>query len=157
MSFLQLVIYTGRVFSLTIDMMWKKPNEYGENLSCRDWIFNSIWNDFPAGQETFRFVRLSFPRTEMHSLNRIFNRLSFWRLRSVSSYSYNNVVLYMVLQLVNDVGPTAGTVVPESVFAFNRRELRVIGIRRGVAENTVFLRHDVAWAALSMPNVGLFR
>jgi hypothetical protein len=36
MSFLQLVIYTGRVFSLAIDMMRKKPNEYGENLSCRD-------------------------------------------------------------------------------------------------------------------------
>jgi len=32
MSFLQLVIYTGRVFSLATDVMRKKkkPNEYGE-------------------------------------------------------------------------------------------------------------------------------
>ena len=63
----------------------------------------------------------------------------------------------MVLQLVNDIGQTVGTVVPESLFAFNRRNLRVIGIRRGVAENTVFLGHDTAWAALSILNVGLFR
>lgn len=63
----------------------------------------------------------------------------------------------MVLQLVNDIGPTAGTVVPESLFAFNRRNLRVIGIRLSVVENTVFLRHDAAWAALSILNVGLFR
>jgi hypothetical protein len=44
----------------------------------------------------------------------------------------------MVVQLVNDIGPTVGTVVPESLFAFNRRNLRVIVIRCGVAENTVF-------------------
>ena len=29
MSFLQLVIYIGRVFSLAIDVIRKKPNEYG--------------------------------------------------------------------------------------------------------------------------------
>jgi len=63
----------------------------------------------------------------------------------------------MVLQLVNDIGRTAGTGVPESLFDFNRRNLRVIGIRRVVTENTVFLRHDAAWAVLSILNVGLFR
>jgi len=56
----------------------------------------------------------------------------------------------MVLQLVNDIGATVGTVVPESMFAFNRRNLRVIGIRRGVVENMGFLGHDAAWAALSI-------
>jgi hypothetical protein len=50
----------------------------------------------------------------------------------------------MVLQLVNNIGQTVGTVVPESLFALNRRNLRVIGIRRVVAENTVFLGHDTA-------------
>jgi hypothetical protein len=159
MSFLQLVIYTGRLFSLAIDVMRKKNlMSTVKTLSWREWIFKSKWNDFPAGQETsFRFVRLPFPRIEMHSLNRMFNRLSFWRLRSVSSYTYINAVLYMVLQLVNDIGPTAGTIVPESLFAFNRRNLRVIGIRRDVAVNTVFLGQDAAWAALSILDVGLFR
>jgi hypothetical protein len=62
----------------------------------------------------------------------------------------------MVLQLVNDIGPTVGAVVPDSLFAFNRRNLCVIRIRRYVAVNTVFLGHDAAWAALSILNVGLF-
>jgi len=63
----------------------------------------------------------------------------------------------MVLQLVNDIDPTVGAVVPDSLFAFNRRNLRVTGIRRDVAVNTVFLGHDAAMAALLILNVGLFR